>query len=219
MPSLDQAFDDTIYAMAGLAEPVVDARADPTPLRVAAWHLAQLPIPVEAVARAAPDVLPGNSRGGRVVARDQTHGGRACRGDRRADRRGTARPLSGNGVLAGGARRCLGAGRNAGTAARAIPDAPGRRSSDSASLAGGAAGGCLLPCRGAGSLRDGGTRACASGADRPARAGARLVQRRGRPGADGGRGPGRGRGLVCALPARRRRAMPRRRERRYGFGP
>ena len=56
--SLDQAFDDTIYAMAGLAEPVVDARADPTPLRVAAWHMAQLPIPVAAVARAAPDVLP-----------------------------------------------------------------------------------------------------------------------------------------------------------------
>ena len=56
--SLDQAFDDTIYAMAGLAEPVVDARADPTPLHVAAWHLAQLPILVEAVARAAPDVLP-----------------------------------------------------------------------------------------------------------------------------------------------------------------
>ena len=54
----DQVFDDTIYAMAGLAEPVVDPRADPTPLRVAAWRLAQLPIPAQAVARAAPDVLP-----------------------------------------------------------------------------------------------------------------------------------------------------------------
>ncbi len=54
----DQVFDDTIYAMAGLAEPVVDPLADPTPLRVAAWRLAQLPIPAEAVARAAPDVLP-----------------------------------------------------------------------------------------------------------------------------------------------------------------
>ena len=56
--SPDLAFDDAIYAMAGLAEPVVDARADPTPLRVAAWRLAQLPIPVAAVTRAAPDVLP-----------------------------------------------------------------------------------------------------------------------------------------------------------------
>ena len=54
----DQVFDDTIYAMAGLAEPVVDPLADPTPLRVAAWRLAQLAIPVEAVSRAAPDVLP-----------------------------------------------------------------------------------------------------------------------------------------------------------------
>ena len=54
----DQDFDDAIYAMAGLAEPVVDPRADPTPLRVAAWRLAQLPIPAEAVSRAAPDVLP-----------------------------------------------------------------------------------------------------------------------------------------------------------------
>ena len=53
----DQVFDDAIYAMAGLAEPVVDGRADPTPLRVAAWRLAQLPIPAEAVAKAAPDVL------------------------------------------------------------------------------------------------------------------------------------------------------------------
>ena len=56
--SLDRPFDDAIYAMAGLAEPVVDARADPTPLRVAAWRLAQLPVPAEAVAKAAPDVLP-----------------------------------------------------------------------------------------------------------------------------------------------------------------
>ena len=54
----DQVFDDTIYAMAGLAEPVVDSLADPTPLRVAAWRLAQLPIPAEVVARAAPDLLP-----------------------------------------------------------------------------------------------------------------------------------------------------------------
>ena len=54
----DQVFDDTIYAMAGLAEPVVDPLADPTPLRVAAWRLAQFPIPGEAAARAAPDVLP-----------------------------------------------------------------------------------------------------------------------------------------------------------------
>ncbi|MCY4479298.1 MAG: hypothetical protein OXB97_05340 [Rhodospirillales bacterium] len=54
----DQAFDDTIYAMAGLAEPVVDPLADPTPLRVAAWRLAQFPISAQAVARAAPDVLP-----------------------------------------------------------------------------------------------------------------------------------------------------------------
>ena len=56
--SPDQAFDDTIYAMAGLAEPVVDGRAVPIPLRVAAWRLAQLPIPAEAVAKAAPDLLP-----------------------------------------------------------------------------------------------------------------------------------------------------------------
>ena len=53
----DRVFDDTIYAMAGLAEPVVDPLADPTPLRVAAWRLAQLPIPAEAAGRAAPDVL------------------------------------------------------------------------------------------------------------------------------------------------------------------
>ena len=54
----DQVFDDTIYAMAGLAEPAVDPLTDPTPLRVAAWRLAQLAIPAEAVSRAAPDVLP-----------------------------------------------------------------------------------------------------------------------------------------------------------------
>ena len=54
----DQAFDDTIYAMAGLAEPVVDGSAEPTPLRVAAWRLAQLPIPAQAAATAAPDLLP-----------------------------------------------------------------------------------------------------------------------------------------------------------------
>ena len=54
----DQVFDDTIYAMAGLAEPVVDGRAIPTPLRIAAWRMAQLPIPAEAVTKAAPDLLP-----------------------------------------------------------------------------------------------------------------------------------------------------------------
>ena len=54
----DPAFDDTIYAMAGLAEPVLERFDDPTPLHVAAWRLAQIPIPSEAVARAAPDVLP-----------------------------------------------------------------------------------------------------------------------------------------------------------------
>ena len=54
----DQEFDDAIYAMAGLAEPVVDPLADPSPLRVAAWRLAQFAIPVETVSRAAPDVLP-----------------------------------------------------------------------------------------------------------------------------------------------------------------
>ena len=53
----DQVFDDAIYAMAGLAEPVVDGRAAPSALRVAAWRLAQLPIPVEAVAKAPPDLL------------------------------------------------------------------------------------------------------------------------------------------------------------------
>ena len=54
----DQVFDDTIYAMAGLAAPAVDPLADPTPLRVAAWRLAQLAIPAEAVSRAPPDLLP-----------------------------------------------------------------------------------------------------------------------------------------------------------------
>ena len=54
----DLAFDDTIYAMAGLAEPAVDGSADPTPLRVAAWRLAQLPIPAQAAATAPPDLLP-----------------------------------------------------------------------------------------------------------------------------------------------------------------
>ena len=56
--SSDQVFDDTIYAMAGLAEPVVDGRADPTPLRIAAWRMAQLPIPAETVTKAPPDLLP-----------------------------------------------------------------------------------------------------------------------------------------------------------------
>ena len=53
----DQVFDDAIYATAGLAEPEVDGRAAPTALRVAAWRLAQLPIPAEAVAKASPDLL------------------------------------------------------------------------------------------------------------------------------------------------------------------
>ena len=54
----DRAFDDTIYAMAGLAEPVPEGLDEPTPLRVAAWRLAQIPIAAETVARASPDVLP-----------------------------------------------------------------------------------------------------------------------------------------------------------------
>lgn len=54
----DPLFDDTIYAMAGLAEPVLERLDGPTPLRVAAWRLAQFPIPAEAVETAAPDVLP-----------------------------------------------------------------------------------------------------------------------------------------------------------------
>ena len=54
----DRAFDDTIYAMAGLAEPLPEGLDEPTPLRVAAWRLAQSPISAETVARASPDVLP-----------------------------------------------------------------------------------------------------------------------------------------------------------------
>ncbi len=54
----DDPFDETIYAMAGLAEPVLEGLEEPTPLRVAAWRLAQFPIPAEAVSAAAPDVLP-----------------------------------------------------------------------------------------------------------------------------------------------------------------
>ena len=54
----DPLFDDTIYAMAGLAEPVLERLDEPTPLRVAAWRLAQFPIPAEAVEAAAADVLP-----------------------------------------------------------------------------------------------------------------------------------------------------------------
>ena len=54
----DPAFDDTIFVLAGLAEPVLERFGDPTPLRVAAWRLAQIPIPSEAAAQAAPDLLP-----------------------------------------------------------------------------------------------------------------------------------------------------------------
>ena len=53
----DLAFDETIYAMAGLAEPAVDGNAEPTPLRVAAWRLAQLPIPAKAAETAPSDLL------------------------------------------------------------------------------------------------------------------------------------------------------------------
>ena len=73
----DRAFDEAIYAMAGLAEPVVDGGADPTPLRVAAWRLAQLPIPAQAVATAAPDVLaaivsaPESLPGSRLMAAER----------------------------------------------------------------------------------------------------------------------------------------------------
>ena len=73
----DRAFDEAIYAMAGLAEPAVDGGADPTPLRVAAWRLAQLPIPAEAVATAAPDVLaaivgaPESLPGSRLMAAER----------------------------------------------------------------------------------------------------------------------------------------------------
>ena len=58
----DPVFDDTIYAMAGLAEPVVDPLAEPTPLRVAAWRIAQFAVPAQAVSRAAPDVLSAIAR-------------------------------------------------------------------------------------------------------------------------------------------------------------
>ncbi len=54
----DPAFDDTIYAMAGLAEPVVVGLDKPTPLRIATLRLAQIPIPAEAIESAAPDLLP-----------------------------------------------------------------------------------------------------------------------------------------------------------------
>ena len=54
----DPLFDDTIYAMAGLAEPTPERFDQPTPLHVAAWRLAQIPVPAEAVATAAPDLLP-----------------------------------------------------------------------------------------------------------------------------------------------------------------
>ena len=54
----DPPFDDTIYAMAGLAEPA-PARLDrASPLHVAAWRLAQIPIPPEATESVAPDLLP-----------------------------------------------------------------------------------------------------------------------------------------------------------------
>ena len=56
--SPDPLFDDTIYAMAGLAEPLLERLDRPTPLRVAAWRLAQFPIPSAAIATAVPDVLP-----------------------------------------------------------------------------------------------------------------------------------------------------------------
>ena len=54
----DVAFDDTIRAMAGLTEPVIDGFDAPTPLRIAALRLAQIPIPEATVAAAAPDLLP-----------------------------------------------------------------------------------------------------------------------------------------------------------------
>ena len=56
--SPDPLFDDTIYAMAGLAEPLLQRLDRPTPLRVAAWRLAQFRIPSEAIVTAVPDVLP-----------------------------------------------------------------------------------------------------------------------------------------------------------------
>ena len=54
----DSLFDDTIYAMAGLAEPTPERLDEATPLHVAAWRLAQIPIPAEATVSAPPDVLP-----------------------------------------------------------------------------------------------------------------------------------------------------------------
>lgn len=54
----EPAFDDTIRAMAGLTEPAIDGLDAPTPLLVAALRLAQIPIPEEALAVAAPDLLP-----------------------------------------------------------------------------------------------------------------------------------------------------------------
>ena len=56
--SPDPLFDDTIYAMAGLAEPLLERLDRPTPLRVAAWRLAQFPIPSAVIVTAVPDVLP-----------------------------------------------------------------------------------------------------------------------------------------------------------------
>ena len=44
--------------MAGLAEPAPERLDEPTPLRVALWRLAQVPIPAEATVTAAPDALP-----------------------------------------------------------------------------------------------------------------------------------------------------------------
>ena len=54
----DPAFDDTIYAMAGLTEPAVGRLDEPTPLRIATLRLAQIPIPADAIGSAAPDLLP-----------------------------------------------------------------------------------------------------------------------------------------------------------------
>ena len=54
----DPPFDDTIYAMVGLAEPDPGRFDRPTPLHIAAWRLARFPIPASAVLAAAPDVLP-----------------------------------------------------------------------------------------------------------------------------------------------------------------
>ena len=54
----DPPFDDTIYAMVGLAEPDPGRFDRPTPLHIAAWRLARFPIPAAATLAAAPDVLP-----------------------------------------------------------------------------------------------------------------------------------------------------------------